>query len=325
MNLPDLFITPRETLHDRCAHVESDLALVPPDLPPLCEQLPNLRPRLVDIGGARLYVEEQGDGVPLVLLHGGPGHSHHGFHPAFSRLGDGVRVIYYDQRGCWRSDYAPGAGYSVGQSVEDLEALRLALGITRWVVLGHSYGGFLAQCYIAKYPQPVAGLLLVCSAIPSRDMFDLTPSPLPGFFSPEEQTAQEAIFSNPELTDAQLMYNLLLNGRWRRNHYYRPTLETLARIARYDYAHDAGYCETMGKSMLDVDLAGAFDGSIPTLLVEGRWDLTWNTDKPEKLHRLHPHAPLEILPRSGHLPFNDEPERFFGLLGAFISAFSITR
>lgn len=318
MDLPDIFVTPRETLHDRRAHVESDLTLVPPTLPPLCALLPNLRPRLVDIGGLRLYVEEQGEGIPLVLLHGGPGHSHHGFHPAFSRLDGGTRVIYYDQRGCWRSDYAPEAGYSVAQSVDDLEALRRALGIVRWVVLGHSYGGFLAQCYAVKFPQSVAGLMLVCSAIPSREMFNLTPSPLPEFFSPEEQAAQDAIFNNPQLTDMQLMYNLLLNGRWRRNHYYRPTLDTLARIARYEYAHDAGYCEAVGKSMHDVDLTGAFDGSIPTLLVEGRWDLTWNTDKSETLHALHPHAPLEIFPHSGHLPFNDEPERFFALLESFI-------
>jgi len=320
MFMDHLFIEPRETLLDRCSHIENDLALEPPDVPPLCDSLPGLRSRMVDIGGLRLFCEEQGNGTPLMLLHGGPGHSHHGFHPAFSRLGDGVRVIYYDQRGCRHSEYAPGAGYSVGQSADDLEALRRALGIDRWVLLGHSYGGFLAQCYAAKYPQSVAGLLLVCSAIPSREMHHLNPSPLPEFLAPEEQAAQEAIFSNPALTNAQLMYNSLLNGRWKRNHYYRPTRETLARIARYEWVHDEGYYEAMATSMLDFDLTGVFDdGAIPTLIVEGRWDLTWNTDKPEKLHALHPHAPLEIFQQSGHLPFNDEPERFFKLLDDYLS------
>jgi len=322
--LPDLFVEPRETLLDRRAHVEDDLALEPPVVPPLGDLLPDLRPRLVEIGGLRLFCEEQGDGMPLVLLHGGPGHSHHGFHPAFSRLDDGVRAIYYDQRGCWRSDYYPGEGYSVAQSVADLEALRRALGIDRWAVLGHSYGGFLAQCYAARHPAFVAGLVLVGSAIPSREMFRLDPSPFPDFLSPEEQAAQEAIFANPALTPAQLMYNLLLNGRWRRNHYYRPTRETLARIARYEWTHDDGYYDAVVGDMLHWDLTGAFDaGAIPTLIVEGRWDLTWNTDKPDKLHRLHPHARLELFPRSGHLPFNDEPDHFFGLLEEFLAGLPI--
>jgi proline iminopeptidase len=324
--LPDLFIAPRETLLDRRVHLESDLALEPPDVPPWCGLLPRLRPRLIDIGGARLFYEEQGEGMPLVLLHGGPGHSHHGFHPAFSRLGDGVRAIYYDQRGCGRSDCAPGSGYSVDQSIDDLEALRQALGISRWTVLGHSYGGFLAQCYAARHPAAVAGLLLVCSAIPSREMYHLDPSPLPDFLSPEEQAAQQAIFGNPALTPAQLMYNALVNGRWKRNFYYRPTRETLARIARYEWVHDEGYYDAVATSMLDFDLTGDFDaGALPTLIVEGHWDLTWNTDKPSKLHRLHPHARLEIFPNSGHMPFNDEPKRFFTLLDEFLAILPIDR
>ena len=88
--------------------------------------------------------------MPVVLLNGGPGATHHYFHPWFSRAKDFARVIYYDQRGCGLSDYNPGAGYSVFQAVEDLEQLRRALEIDQWVVAGHSYGGYLAQQYAVQ-------------------------------------------------------------------------------------------------------------------------------------------------------------------------------
>ena len=63
----------------------------------------------------------------MVLLHGGPGGTHHYFHPTFSRAAEFSRVIYYDQRGCGLSDYAPGEGYTIQQAADDIEALRLVM------------------------------------------------------------------------------------------------------------------------------------------------------------------------------------------------------
>ena len=100
----------------------------------------------------------------MVLLHGGPGATHHEFHPAFSKFKDFARIIYYDQRGCGQSEYKPDKGYSVEQAAEDLHHLCQALKLSKWFVLGHSYGGALAQCYTVKYPEDVAGLILVGSA-----------------------------------------------------------------------------------------------------------------------------------------------------------------
>lgn len=323
ITLPDLFMTPRETLLDRLGHAEAELWHDVPEVPPLCDELPRLRPHYVDVGDARLFVEEQGDGVPLVLLHGGPGASHHSFHPAFSRLGDDMRVIYYDQRGCWRSDHASGDGYSVAQSVDDLEALRQALGIRRWTLLGHSYGGYLAQCYASTYPSAVAGLVLVCAVIPVYEAaLALQPSRYPEFLSAEETAWQERLFADASLAPAGLMYNIQLNGRWKRQNYYRPTRDTIARIARYEWVHDAGYYDAVVETMYRHALAGIFDdGAIPTLLCEGRWDLVWNAeDKPAAMLRHHPQARLELFEASGHAPFNDEPERFFPLLETFLHA-----
>ena len=101
--------------------------------------------------------------MPIVLINGGPGGTHHEFHPYFGRAASFAQVVYYDQRGCGRSDYKPGPGYTVDQAVNDLDKLREALKIDRWTVLGWSYGGALAQLYTLKHPEYTAGLVLVGS------------------------------------------------------------------------------------------------------------------------------------------------------------------
>ena len=161
-------LTSRETVLDRCVRIQEEMHWEIPDVPRLCDSLP-LRKTRIDIGGCQLYVEEEGRGIPIVLLHGGPGSTHHGFHPHFSRAAEFARVIYYDQRGCGLSDYEMGDGYSVEQAAADLDALRQALGIQQWIILGHSYGGFLAQYYTTLYPEPVSGLVIVTGSTGLHD------------------------------------------------------------------------------------------------------------------------------------------------------------
>ena len=68
-----------------------------------------------------------------------------------------------------------------------------------------------------------------------------------------------------------------------------------------------------------VDLTGAFeDCPIPTLVAEGTWDLTWNTDKPGILLINHPGARLVMFKCSGHNVYEDEPRKFFKMLKGFI-------
>ena len=152
----------RETVLNKKVHIEKDLILDIPRVARWCDRL-ELKKSRVNIGDCELYVEEEGKGLPVVLIHGGPGATHHYFHPALSQAKDFARIIYYDQRGCGLADYVAGGGYSVAQAVEDLDSLRKALKIEEWVLFGHSYGGLLAQCYAIKYPENTAGLVLVCS------------------------------------------------------------------------------------------------------------------------------------------------------------------
>ena len=87
-----------------------------------------------------------------MLLHGGPGYDHSGFKPAFSRLADIAQIVYYDHRGHGRSARRPRDEWTLDTFADDVVRLCDALGIVRPIVLGQSFGGFVAQRYIARHP-----------------------------------------------------------------------------------------------------------------------------------------------------------------------------
>lgn len=127
---------------------------------------PASRPRFVRqmvVGeGHMLYIEECAavDGLPVVFLHGGPGS---GCSPNQRRLFDPARyrAILVDQRGCGRSrPLGNTQANTTAHLVADLEYLRQALGISRWLVFGGSWGALLALAYAQTYPQNVLGLVL---------------------------------------------------------------------------------------------------------------------------------------------------------------------
>lgn len=307
----------REKVSDRVVHIEDEIVPDIPAAPRLCEQMEESERGYIQVDeNCKLYVEQEGKGEPIVLLHGGPGATHHYFHPHFSKLADSARVISYDQRGCGLSDRNKGDGYSIDQAVDDLENLRKSLGIDRWTVLGHSYGGLLAQNYAKKYPQSCKGLVLTCA---SPGVLNLESGRDGTFLSEEESRKIGSIHSNSNLTEPQKVYNAFLNGDWKRQNLYKPTKEEAARFALYEWDHDSDFRNSIGQEADSCDLEGVFEGcSIPTLIAEGGQDMTWNKDKPEKFQQNHPNAKMVMFENSAHNPFQDEPERFFDELKGFL-------
>ncbi|CAE6826892.1 Proline iminopeptidase [Paraburkholderia aspalathi] len=100
------------------------------------------------------------DGVPVVVLHGGPGS---GSQPGALRLFDltRFRVVLIDQRGTGASTpYGSVRCNRTDRLVEDIEAIRVRLGFERWGVLGGSWGAALALAYAAQHPQSVTGVVM---------------------------------------------------------------------------------------------------------------------------------------------------------------------
>ncbi|HSP07613.1 MAG TPA: proline iminopeptidase-family hydrolase, partial [Acidobacteriota bacterium] len=125
----------------------------------------------VDANGALIYYMELGQGNPLVILHGGPGASHQYFLPYLLPLARNNRVIFIDERGSGKSERLEDVSqYTVENMVEDVEAVRRALKLGKIDLLGHSYGGVLAQAYALKYQQNLNHLILCSTFYSTREI-----------------------------------------------------------------------------------------------------------------------------------------------------------
>jgi len=301
-------IPSRESILDNITNIEDSLYLDLPQSPRLCDAM-DTEKRFVVIGDSKLYCEIEGSGTPLVLINGGPGSSHHAFHPWLSELSKEFQVIYYDQRGCGLSDYKPGPGYSFEQAVEDLEKLRISLRIDKWIVAGHSFGGGLAQYYTIKYPQHVLGQVLIGS-VPMMDIEAFRAGRAQEYYSDKER---EKIAELREMAIArkismvQYRFNRELNGGWKRGNFYKPTMERIAQGGLYDFVADPLFTSDWAV----YNFKDAFlECPVSTLILEGKYDLIWKADRPALMGKYHPNASVQVLENSGHNMFADEPDRF---------------
>ena len=311
----------RESVLDSIVHIEDSIHYSVPILPRLCDYMDSEK-GFINIGNCNLFVEMEGEGVPVVLVNGGPGGTHHYFHPWFSRLKNSHRIIYYDQRGTGLSDFNPGSGYSFRQAVDDLEKLRTHLGIQRWVVCGFSYGGGLAQFYAATYPEHVMGLVLI-SSLPLSES-DLFEDEQQKYISKQEQKKRETLikeFVNNNLSLEAFLFNLALNGDWKRQNFYKPTQAEMVRSARYEWINDTDFNSVMSEDYRRYNLRGVFDTCpVPTAIFEGNNDLTWGPRKAFVVKKNHPNARFFVFEKAAHGLFKDVPDEFFSCFTEFTEA-----
>ena len=128
-----------------------------------------VREGYVDGAGAAIYFKTLGRGVPLLLLHGGPGADHSDFLPALQPLARRHQLVLIDERGSGRSErLRDPKGYTLNHMVKDIECVRQHLKLAQLVVLGHSFGGILAQAYAVRHPKRILGLVLAGAGSSAR-------------------------------------------------------------------------------------------------------------------------------------------------------------
>ncbi|HZE72528.1 MAG TPA: alpha/beta hydrolase, partial [Pyrinomonadaceae bacterium] len=151
----------------------------------------------------------KGTALPIIAINGGPGLSHAYMmqNDLWARIGKNRFVVLYDQRGTGGSKRMQagasqsgvsqsGASQSMDAQIADLDAVRQTLGLTRFALLGDSYGGLVAMAYAAAHPEHVAKLILSDSPGPSwHDIVHVLPDVFPDI---EEENKQEAQKLGPE-------------------------------------------------------------------------------------------------------------------------------
>jgi proline iminopeptidase len=125
----------------------------------------------VDSHGALIYYMSGGRGAPLMIIHGGPGESHEYFLPHLLPLMRTNRLVFIDERGSGKSSKLEDATqYTVSNMVEDIEAVRQALGLGRISLLGHSFGGPLVEAYAFKYQKNLSHLILASTFASTKEL-----------------------------------------------------------------------------------------------------------------------------------------------------------
>ena len=282
------------------------------------------------VGGSKLWYESEGEGEPLLLIAGGPGFSHSYFHPFFSALADAHRVIYFDAFGCGKSDRAKTAGgYSLARHVEDVEGLRQALKLEKVHVLGHSYGGFVAQAYALKYPASVRRLILA-NTVPSGEDLQAILNNLNREFRnhlPEAWAklmrvrARGARARAKEHQDAYALPVTLVHFYDPANARKLPLGEPLLYNADLWYAmagDDADFVVRGELARFDVR-AALPRLSLPVLVLAGRADRNVTPRLALQYRRLIAGAEFVMMERSGHFPFVEETAETLAVIRKFIS------
>jgi proline iminopeptidase len=129
----------------------------------------------VEVNGVRLFFDVEGaklvpDGPvmrekpTLILLHGGPSADHSAFKPAFSQFADICQVVYLDLRGNGRSDWEPSDAWNLAQWGEDVYEFCRELEVESPIVMGQSFGGFVAISYATRHPEHPSKLILSSTA-----------------------------------------------------------------------------------------------------------------------------------------------------------------
>jgi proline iminopeptidase len=268
------------------------------------------------VNGTTLHAETLGDGTPCLCLHGGPGTDASGLSRSLAPIGEalGLRLVLYDHRGHGRSEWVDVRECTQDQLVADVEGVRQALGLGPVLLLGISWGGFLALMYAARYPRSVRALAVV-GASASR-----------GFMRRAEENARAR--ATPEQWAA---YRALWDGSLTDDDAFRRAFETIRPL----YLHDerlaaaslAQRAETrhrlaVRKFIIEHEYA-RYDCreelariACPTLVAVGRHDWICPADQSEEIHRLIPHSTLRVFAGSGHSPHVEEREAFVKALGA---------
>jgi proline-specific peptidase len=288
----------------------------------------------VDANGVLLYFKAFGDGPVLLVLHGGPGASHDYFLPHLLPLARHHRLVFLDERGSGRSQKLQDpSGYTIENMADDVEAARKALNLGRVMLLGHSFGGALAQAYALKYPQNLTRLILASTWSSTKkfnQIFAKMRDNMPADVRARIDAAEKkGLFGNGKPYEQNRYTADYMIAAWGEG--YFPYLYQARPDANYDpiaagnmswdlyrqmWGSDGEY--VVSGNLTSVEYTERLSGvAVPTLLIVGDHDEIDPELSRDMLARI-PGSKLVVLPKAGHMTFVDQPDLFVQAVDEFL-------
>jgi proline iminopeptidase len=290
-----------------------------------------------------LFTDIRGDAAspPLLFLHGGPGQGCHEFMEfQGDLLASAVRLVGFDQRGVDRSEPLPeDATLTIADLIADCEELRQALGIERWAVLGHSFGGSLALRYAAAHPAAVTAVIFENAAL------DLAIACRTGLrraarlltsqgHQEAAETALAAAAGDGSPRAVRLAYKTALAALDDREAFFLPDPATRARMrAVEDRAGRSAAEEATSEASSERHQALIEDDDacyepllpllpkleMPALLITGGRDTISDEELRSAFRAASPANQLIEFPEAGHFAHADEPAAYAAAVITFLS------
>ena len=251
------------------------------------------------------------------VIHGGPGGEHSGFKPGMSPLAQKMQIVYFDHRGQGRSARGDVTKYNLDENVEDMEALRVHLGLGPIVSIGTSYGGMVAMAHAARYPDAVSHLVLIVTA--AHAGFNARARQIVAERgTAEQQKVCDQLWAGELKTEAQLLHYYETMGPM-----YAVKFDPVASKAgraRGILAPDAiNQAFAPGGFLQNFDLRPELSKiTAPTLICAGRHDWICPVEFSEEIHRLIPGSDFRIFEHSSHSIRSDEGEALNDAIAGFV-------
>ncbi len=267
-----------------------------------------------DGDGVGLSYRIVGKGNPLVVIHDGPGYEKSLMYRGFDKLGSDLRVIYYDQRGCGRSEpLSPVTSSTIADNIEDLEALRRYLHLEKFSIAAHGWGAVIALEYARKYQERIDSIVLLTPMSPfspqphDETILDKLPAQV------QESVAE--ILSQPTMTmleRKERIMRLVMPSL-----FYRAEASRSVDFRRLRYSPDVNVrlSDELGSLNLFPVLG---EITVPTLVVIGRHDITTPVRDQMAYADGIRSASAVVFNDSGHFPFVEEHAFFMTVVKEFL-------
>lgn len=278
----------------------------------------------ISVTGGRIWYQVSGDGpgIPLLVLHGGPGGKSSDNSP-LCRLGDERRVIHYDQLGCGKSDRPTDTKlWTVERYVEELGQVIKALKLEEVHILGHSWGTMLAASYLFEKPDGIRSVIFSGPALDAQRWERDQRNYLKQFPQEIRDTIKQSELKG---TADSAAYNKAMLVFYKRHvcrvdPWPEEMLEDMVKMNQQIYNFMWGASEfTVTGTLKNFDATGRLHQiEIPTLFSCGRYDEA-TPEATERYAKLVPGAEFHIFENSSHMPAIEEPQAYVAMIREWLS------